>query len=72
MRSLEGQLSTEGADNSARDNFLPEGVGGVTECSNIGLALAGYLVEAATRMASPTTARGSSGPTPCRWARSWR
>lgn len=45
---LKGYLSVGGPDYSESDNFLRKGVEGVSEYSNIGAALAGYMVEAAT------------------------
>jgi CubicO group peptidase (beta-lactamase class C family) len=45
---LEGYLVRGGADFDADQNFAVEGVGALSEYSNTGAALAGFLVEAAT------------------------
>lgn len=45
---LESYLVPGGEDYSEKKNFLKAGVGARSEYSNIGVALAGYLVEAAT------------------------
>ena len=45
---LQGYLVPGGVDYDALENFHPDGVGQVTEYSNSGAALAGYMVEAAT------------------------
>ncbi|MFT5679493.1 MAG: CubicO group peptidase (beta-lactamase class C family) [Myxococcota bacterium] len=43
---MEGYLTSGGQWYDSYDNFLPEGVKGVSEYSNIGASLAAYLVEA--------------------------
>lgn len=45
---LQGYLVSGGADYDAFENFHPDGVGQITEYSNSGAALAGYMVQAAT------------------------
>lgn len=45
---LQGYLVAGGDDYDDLDNFLPEGVGGAHEYSNVGAALVGYAVEAST------------------------
>jgi CubicO group peptidase (beta-lactamase class C family) len=45
---LESYLTPDGEDYRPFANFYEEGVGGVTEYSNIGASLAAYLVESAT------------------------